>query len=146
MDSCQIRQPKNLHDALANLCQLFAATVGEDDIKLFKFHVRENNRLPADKRDGPSWTGTIIEIEVNDQINYNWSHENLAAGRKYGAEAAANAYKLYKMYNDEKKTTTMKDKVLMIPDDLTDEEILAAGVPLSPRRKRLREANQRAAE
>ena len=44
LDTRQIRKPENLHDALANLCQLFAATVGEDDIKLFKLHVRENNR------------------------------------------------------------------------------------------------------
>ena len=34
VDSKQIRKPENLHDALANLCQLFAATVGEDDVKL----------------------------------------------------------------------------------------------------------------
>ena len=40
VDSKQIRKPENLHDALANLCQLFAATVGEDDVKLFKYHVR----------------------------------------------------------------------------------------------------------
>jgi predicted acylesterase/phospholipase RssA len=40
VDSQQIRKPKNLHDGLANLCQLFAATVGEDDVKLFKYHVR----------------------------------------------------------------------------------------------------------
>ena len=31
VDSKQIRKPENLHDALANLCQLFAATVGDDD-------------------------------------------------------------------------------------------------------------------
>ena len=40
VDAKQVRKPKNLHDALANLCQLFAATVGEDDVKLFKYHVR----------------------------------------------------------------------------------------------------------
>ena len=37
VDAKQIRRPENLHDALANLCQLFAATVGEDDVKLFKY-------------------------------------------------------------------------------------------------------------
>ena len=44
VDAHQIHKPENLHDALANLCQLFAATVGEDDIKLFKHHVKENNQ------------------------------------------------------------------------------------------------------
>ena len=44
VDSKQIRKPKNLHDALANLCQLFAATVGEDDVKLFKYHVRQGTK------------------------------------------------------------------------------------------------------
>jgi predicted acylesterase/phospholipase RssA len=39
VDSKQIHKPENLHDALANLCQLFAATVGEDDVKLFNAFV-----------------------------------------------------------------------------------------------------------
>lgn len=44
VDSQQIRKPENLHDALANLCQLFAASVGEDDVKLFKYHVKYDHR------------------------------------------------------------------------------------------------------
>lgn len=52
VDAKQIRRPENLHDSLGNLCQLFAATVGEDDVKLFKYHVREENK----------WKGTIVEI------------------------------------------------------------------------------------
>jgi len=47
VDSKQIRKPENLHDALANLCQLFAATVGEDDVKLFKYPVCPPIRRPA---------------------------------------------------------------------------------------------------
>jgi predicted acylesterase/phospholipase RssA len=139
VDVHQIHQPKNLHDALANLCQLFAATVGEDDIKLFKFHLKENNRLPEKERDGPAWMGTIIEIEVNDQINFHWSHQNLADARTYGSQAAANAYTLYNKYKHRKK----KGELFLIPDDLKDEDILDAGVPLSPRRLRLREARLR---
>lgn len=50
VDVGQIREPLNQHDALGNLCQMFAATVGEDDIKLFKYHVRENNRIKAARR------------------------------------------------------------------------------------------------
>jgi predicted acylesterase/phospholipase RssA len=140
VDARQIHKPRNLHDALANLCQLFAATVGEDDVKLFKYHVRENNSSTKQELTNLKFTGTIIEIEVDDQINFHWSHKNLADGQSNGAKAAANAYKLYKKYKDLKKPD-----VTMIPDDLTDDQILAAGVPLSPRRARLREARLRAA-
>ena len=143
VDASQIHKPCNLHDALANLCQLFAATVGEDDIRLFKYHIKEHNALPEGERPYPAFLGTIIEIDVNDQINFHWSHSNLAAGRTFGSQSAYNAFKLYKKYKDEKKATTHKNKVLMIPDDLTDEEILAAGVPLSPRRKRQNEEKLR---
>ena len=59
VDSKQVRKPENLHDALANLCQLFAATVGEDDVNLFKYHVRYDN--PGT---GKEWTGTVVEIHV----------------------------------------------------------------------------------
>jgi predicted acylesterase/phospholipase RssA len=53
VDAKQIRKPRNLHDGLANLCQLFAATVGEDDVKLFKYHLRypEAGEEP--------WKGTV---------------------------------------------------------------------------------------
>jgi predicted acylesterase/phospholipase RssA len=145
VDAHQLRKPENLHDALANLCQLFGATVGEDDVKLFKLHVRENNRLPPDeakKRNVPQWRVTIIEIHVDDHIDFQWSHKNLDDGRRNGARAAGNAYKLYKAYKDKPPPD---GHVLMIPDDLTDQEILDAGVkenefPL--KRKREREARR----
>jgi predicted acylesterase/phospholipase RssA len=81
----QIRPPQNLHDAMANLCQLFAATVGEDDVRLFKYHVRED----------PKWTGTIVEIQVDSDINFEWSHSNLDRGRMHGRRAANEAYDEY---------------------------------------------------
>jgi predicted acylesterase/phospholipase RssA len=140
VDAHQIHKPENLHDALANLCQLFAATVGEDDIKLFKYHVQENNQSATPELKKLKWTGTIIEIEVNDQINFHWSHKNLKDGRTYGAQAAADACHLYKTYKHRKK----KDELFLIPDHLSDEDIVAAGVKLSPRRQRLREARLRA--
>ena len=140
VDVHQIRKPENIHDALANLCQMFAATVGEDDIKLFKFHVQENNRLPENKREAPKWTGTIVEIQVDDQIDFHWSHENLHRGRTNGAIAAQNAYKLYEMYSDKyRRRNEAEGKATMIPDDLTDEEITRAGVPLPLKRVRDRQ-------
>ena len=39
VDADQVRAPNDLDNSMANLCELFAATVGEDDVKLFKYHV-----------------------------------------------------------------------------------------------------------
>jgi predicted acylesterase/phospholipase RssA len=95
VDSKQIRKPGNLHDALANLCQLFAATVGEDDVKLFKYHLKEEN----------NWTGTVVEIHVPAHINFKWNHSNLDQGRKLGRAAAEKAIAAYKAAG----TTTAAD-------------------------------------
>ncbi|WP_407179573.1 patatin-like phospholipase family protein [Bradyrhizobium sp. STM 3562] len=91
VDAQQIREPKDLHDSLANLCQLFAATVGEDDVRLFKYHVAEDNRTPGREK----WNGTIVEIRVDSKINFDWSHENLRKGWKHGERTAKEAYQNY---------------------------------------------------
>jgi predicted acylesterase/phospholipase RssA len=85
VDAKQIRAPKNLTNALSNLCQLFAATVGEDDVRLFKYHVKEEGK----------WHGTIVEIQVDKNVNFDWSHANLDAGVAAGKLAADRAYKKY---------------------------------------------------
>src|ERR1700755_1420608 len=95
VDAKQIRKPENLHDALANLCQLFAATVGEDDVKLFKYHVRYDK--PAAGKNGKNgngkkkWSGTVVEIHVPGHINFKWNHSNLDNGRVLGRAAAEQA-------------------------------------------------------
>jgi predicted acylesterase/phospholipase RssA len=95
VDAKQIRKPENLHDALANLCQLFAASVGEDDVKLFKYHV---------KCDEPrKWTGIVVEIHVPGHINFKWNHSNLDHGRKLGRHAARQAIARYEEKKGEKK-------------------------------------------
>jgi predicted acylesterase/phospholipase RssA len=87
VDTKQIRKPQNLHDSLANLCQLFAASVGEDDVKLFKYHV---------KCDQPrKWKGTVVEIHVPAKINFKWNHSNLDHGRALGKAAAQEAIAAY---------------------------------------------------
>jgi predicted acylesterase/phospholipase RssA len=91
VDSKQIRKPKNLHDALANLCQLFAATVGEDDVKLFKYHVKYDNPR--------KWTGTVVEIHVPAHIDFKWNHSNLDHGRALGRRAAEAAIAAYRGAN-----------------------------------------------
>ncbi len=92
VDSKQIRKPENLHDSLANLCQLFAATVGEDDVKLFKYHVRYDH--PKDG--GKPWTGTLVEIHVPGHINFKWNHSNLDNGRELGRAATQQAIAAYR--------------------------------------------------
>ena len=92
VDADQVLPPKNLYDATANLCELFAATVGEDDIKLFKYHLKERNESGSGQK---PWTGTIIEIQVERDINFDWSHSNLDHGCAKGREAADKACKLY---------------------------------------------------
>jgi predicted acylesterase/phospholipase RssA len=91
VDAGQILPPKNILDSTANLCELFAATVGEDDVKLFKYHVKDAILNST----GAKWTGTIIEIQVERNINFEWSHSNLENGRHKGREAADKAYKRY---------------------------------------------------
>ncbi len=84
VDAHQVRAPRNIGDALGNLCMLFAASLGEDDIKLFRYHVKEG-----------SWKGQIVEIQVSDRIDFEWSHSNLDRGREYGYRATDNALKGY---------------------------------------------------
>src|SRR5260370_38647065 len=109
VDSKQIQKQENLHDALANLCQLFAATVGEDDVKLFKYHVRFDQPEPGkDGKNGKNgkkkvrWTGTIVEIHVPGHINFKWNHSNLENGRTLGKAAAEQAIEAYKEHEKRK--------------------------------------------
>jgi predicted acylesterase/phospholipase RssA len=148
VDAQQIREPTDLHDALANLCEMFAATVGEDDVRLFKYHVKEDAKKAEeearkakdeldkakqkDKKEREAvwkekeealknlFKGTVVEIKVDSQINFHWSYSNLERGRNRGRIMADAAYRLYKRYKKEKKDP---NKVLMIPDDLSEQEI-----------------------
>jgi predicted acylesterase/phospholipase RssA len=92
VDADQVRAPKDLHDALANLCQLFAATVGEDDVKLFLCKVRAHEH---DANPAKAYKGTIVGIPTSSRITYEWSHRNLDAGRHYGRIAAQKAVNDY---------------------------------------------------
>jgi hypothetical protein len=100
VDAKQVRKPKNLHDALGNLCQLFAATVGEDDVRLFKYHVRTKK----------NWTGTIVEIQVSKNINFEWSHSNLDRGRAGGYQAADEAVRAYEKHLHETRGGQPRNK------------------------------------
>src|ERR1700737_2561646 len=122
VDSKQIRKPENLHDALANLCQLFAATVGEDDVKLFKYHVKCDRHEPGkngknkkneQKQKKDPWNGIVVEIHVPGHINFKWNHSNLENGRVLGRAAAEQAIERYK----KDKNTPPPDKPLFINEN-----------------------------
>ena len=106
VDASQILPPKNMLDSTANLCELFAATVGEDDVKLFKYHVKDAV-LNSTKR---KWTGTIIEIQVERNINFEWSHTNLENGCARGREAAHQAYGRYNGKNPKNQMPTTNNR------------------------------------
>ena len=80
----QIRKPKDLCDALGNLCMLFAASLGEADVELFRYHVKEIG-----------WTGRIVEIPVSAKVDFDWSQSNLDTGIAAGYAAAAEALRRY---------------------------------------------------
>ena len=86
----QIKKPENLCDAMGNLIMLFAATVGEDDVKLFRYHAKEAIHPWKE-----TWNGKIVELEVSDEINYDWSHSNLEKGIEAGYKAADDALVKY---------------------------------------------------
>jgi predicted acylesterase/phospholipase RssA len=112
VDSKQVRKPDNLHDALANLCQLFAATVGEDDVKLFKYHVKYDDPV--------KWTGTVVEIHVPAGINFKWNHSNLDMGRRLGREAADEA--IAKYFAEGTKTLAENKKARFINERKDDKK------------------------
>jgi len=86
VDTRQVRAPNNIAEALGNLCMLFAGALGDDDVKLFKFHAKDEG-FPADK---------IIELHVATDITFEWTHSNLERGISDGRKAAENALKRHK--------------------------------------------------
>ncbi len=87
VDAKQVHPPRNIAEALGNLCMLCAATVGEDDVKLFRYHVKYDKDV--------KWHGKIIEIRVPNDVNFEWTHSNLDRGRKAGYLAASQALEKY---------------------------------------------------
>jgi len=110
VDSKQIRKPENLHDALANLCQLFAATVGEDDVRLFKYHVRCDKPQSGNEED--RWKGTVVEIHVPGHINFKWNHSNLENSIMLGYAAAKQAIDAFNKAENEIKANSKDGKLL----------------------------------
>jgi predicted acylesterase/phospholipase RssA len=84
VDPKQVKTPRNITDALGNLCMLFAGALGDDDVKLFKYHAKDEG-----------WQGIIYEIRVSADINFDWSHKNLENGRTRGRAAVTELLYFY---------------------------------------------------
>jgi len=98
LDTQQIRPHHNLVEALNNLVMLFAGTTSEDDVKLFKFHLKElNSRRVADaKRAGTKpRLLELIEFPVSHQTSYEWTHKNLRDSARESHTAARATIQAY---------------------------------------------------
>jgi patatin-like phospholipase len=74
LDSHQVRPHHNLVEALNNLVMLFASTTSEDDVKLFKFHLKDLNEKRAAAAARPI---ELVEFPVDFSTSYEWTHTNL---------------------------------------------------------------------
>jgi predicted acylesterase/phospholipase RssA len=126
VDANQVLPPRNLHDSLANLCELFCATVGELNIEVFKCHLESQERWSKSKV-------RIVEIPVDCSINFEWSHSNLKHGIESGEAAAKRALKYYLENKNDKKIRvftppeTDKERRRQKRRELARERIIAAG-------------------
>lgn len=85
IDSQQLRPPKNIGQGLENLCMLFAATVGEANVELFRYRAKELG-----------WRGRIVEVPVSSSISYDWTYSNLDLGVSEGYRETDKAIASYK--------------------------------------------------
>jgi predicted acylesterase/phospholipase RssA len=98
VDVSQAEAPSNLSGALGNLCMLFAGSLGDDDVKLFQYHARDEE-----------WGGTIYEMDFaakntpppskpypkwmtvngkDENVNFDWNWRNLNNGVERGYRVA----------------------------------------------------------
>lgn len=83
----QIRPPKTLIDAQLLGVMLPFNTIAEDDVKLFKLHLKERGLERKIK---------VIEIAVSHQdISYHWSYANLEHGMRVGEAGARKKIEAY---------------------------------------------------
>lgn len=84
-DAQLYRKPENLHDALGNLCHQYEATLGESDVELFKYHLKQDDR----------WHGRIVEVQINSDVTPDENRTNFARARATGRRAAERTCKPY---------------------------------------------------
>lgn len=79
VDDSQVKSPRSLAGALANLPMQFAAEVGENDIKLFRQHLLNQTRMRP----------RVVEIPLaaESEVTFDWNHSNLMRGYAEGRAA-----------------------------------------------------------
>jgi len=91
LDRRQVRPHRNLLEALNNLVMLFASTTSSDGVELFKYHLKEENRR---RRERANLTGTrprlirLVEMPVDSETCYEWTHSNLDASIRNSYESS----------------------------------------------------------
>ena len=88
VDPAQVRAPKNLDQAMNNLCMLFAGSLGECNVEEFEEHVESNPKLRGKVK--------IRIVPVSHEINYDWTHSNLDLGVEQGYSNTLESIKKYK--------------------------------------------------
>jgi hypothetical protein len=76
VDFEQINAPKNVCDALGNLCMLF------------KYHAILDQKEP--------WLGEVIELDFGGHTNFDWNYDNFDKGVEAGRQAAKEALHKHK--------------------------------------------------
>lgn len=79
VDEKQVKSPRSLAGALANLPMQFAAEVGENDVKLFRQHLLNQSRMRP----------RVVEVPIHPetQVTFEWKHSNLMQGYHEGRAA-----------------------------------------------------------
>ena len=84
VDKRQVKVPRNLTDGLSNLCMLFAASVGEDNVSMFIDKVRHMDRDIS-----------IVRVHVSSEVDFSWNTNNLTTGIHQGYIEAGKAIERY---------------------------------------------------
>jgi predicted acylesterase/phospholipase RssA len=96
VDASQAEAPKHLSGALGNLCMLFAGSLGDDDVKLFQYHARDEKwhgtvyeiNFAAKKTPEPTNYPTWMNVTGQDNdVNFDWNWRNLDNGVARGYRA-----------------------------------------------------------
>lgn len=84
VDTRQVKTPRNLTDGLSNLCMLFAASLGQENVELFVDKVRHSERNIK-----------VVRLTVSSDVDFEWNHTNLEVGIRHGYMEASEAIRRY---------------------------------------------------
>ncbi|MEO1457085.1 MAG: patatin-like phospholipase family protein [Pseudomonadota bacterium] len=77
VDPKQVRRPQNLKDGLANLCMLFAGSLGKDNVLMFEERIK-SEQLGV----------KVFVVPVAHDVSFDWNVSNLMKGSRLGYENA----------------------------------------------------------